>query len=648
MAGINRGRVVATFLLGVSIILIFSVRELLAAPAGNIQLVITTPEPVVAKERLSYQVVVLNNGNVAWKRNEYFVEVEFYNEKKEYRKKSERFFGVNPVQPGESALIEFALQMPENLVGVMYYRVVLGYQEERLAISDWRPVRVLANIAPPGPAAGEQVSGWPITLAGNGVLSLRYTERDYAQGFSSYSVNHSLNINTVGKIGQTPVSFNLYGLVNNQEVLIDNFLFNYYGTNLSLLLGDILPSYNSLVLAGTGLRGLLLNYEKKWLSVSALASESARKVEGSSVSNGVYERYLLGSEARFFLKENCSFAASFVQSSDDPGSLKNPGPALTPVQNKVGAGQFSWEPGRFLATRLEYARTDYQSDISSASVSGQGLRATLSLLNINNFNFSSSYSRTEPDFVSLGAPLASRDKETYEVSSSYSLPDYGSVSVYFNTYHDNLNKNPGQTTANQQIISSYLTFQRPRYPVVSVGYSLNTAVGQPRSALDNVTRSPSVLGSYTFKNTTLNLNWQQSEFHDYINPSADLTTLTRGLGLQTSFWLLSLAVNGSFSERNYVSSAKFYTNSYSASISCPQLWRDKLSLAFWSAYIRNYDETSTTTDNNYLTMTGEINYNLRTNLSLIAGYTASNYQDRIDNTNTYRENSGNIRLAMSF
>ena len=68
----------------------------------------------------------------------------------------------------------------------------------------------------------------------------------------------------------------------------------------------------------------------------------------------------------------------------------------------------------------------------------------------------------------------------------------------------------------------------------------------------------------------------------------------------------------------------------------------------WGSYTTSIDNPMETTDNINTNGTVELTYNLRQNLSATIGYTLTDYKDDITAANTYKENSGNVRLSMSF
>ncbi|MFA5779984.1 MAG: hypothetical protein WC947_07585, partial [Elusimicrobiota bacterium] len=617
---------------------------LYAAPSGNIQLSIASPDPATAGEKVTFQVIALNTGSEKWLSDEYYLEAEIYDVQKNYIKKTGKMKGKNDVNTGETVLAYLPFTVPNSFSGEYFYKITLTLKEQRIIVSEYIPFTIVELSRPLQPVS-------KVTVGGNAILSWKQSQKKYNIYGSSSDYNGSLNLNLVGNVYQTPVSLNVYALYTKEDEFdLDNFLLNYYGQKIQVAFGDIQPSYNSLTLYGAGIRGLNATGTTGKFSASVVGAQSADKQEGTDTANGIYERYLYGGKInQGFTEMNTVLGVSYIESKDAENSIDRPGTAL-PVKNTVTGGDVYFEPADFLGVRGDYGQSKYWEDISSGSVMDSGIRATVSSVNVKNFSFTGIYSKIEPDFNSLGAPTSTKDKESYELSTGYSLERSGSFSVYFNNYHDNLNKDPSKTTTTQNLGSITLTSGIPKYPVLSLGYSMNIAKGDPIDALNNETKTPSVGISHTIRSTTVSLNGQQSKFKDKTGVSSDLKTDTGNLGLSTRIGEnISISGGATLSKTlNIASSTETVTGSYSLNINYQNIIKDKLSAATWGSYTTSLDNPMETTDNINMTGTVELTYNLRQNLSATIGYTMNDYKDDITAANTYKENSGNVRLSMSF
>ncbi|MBI5573734.1 MAG: hypothetical protein HY919_04170 [Elusimicrobia bacterium] len=619
-------------------------RCLYAAPSGNIQLSIASPDPATAGEKVTFQVIALNTGSEKWLSDEYYMEAEIYDAQKNYIKKTGKLKVKNDVNTGETALAYIPFTVPSSFSGEYFYKITLTLKEQRIIVSEYLPFTIVELARPLQPEK-------KVTVGGNAILSWKQSQKKYEVDSSSSDYNGSLNLNLVGNVYQTPVSLNVYALYTKSDQFdLDNFLFNYYGKKIQVAFGDIQPSYNSLTLYGAGIRGLNITGTTGKFSASIVGAQSAEKEEGTDTANGIYERYLYGGKInQGFTEMNTVLGGSYIESKDNENSIERPGTTL-PVKNTVIGGDVYFEPIDFLGVKGDYGQSEYWEDISSGSVKDSGIRATISSVNVKNFSFTGIYSKIEPDFNSLGAPASTKDKESYELSTGYSLERSCSLSVYFNNYHDNLNKDPSKTTTTQNLGSVTLATGIPKYPVLTLGYSMNIAKGDPINALNNETKTPSVGISHTIKMTTLSLNAQQSKFKDKTSVSSDLKTDTGNLGFSTRIGE-NISVSGGTTlskTLNIASSTETATGSYSLNINYLNIIKDKLSAAMWGSYTTSLDKPMQSTDNINTTGTVELTYNLRQNLSATLGYTLADYKDDISVVNSYKENSGNIRLSMSF
>jgi len=631
--------------LTISVFLVIYPSTVKCAPSGNIQLAIASPDPVKAGDKITFQNIILNTGAEKWDAGDYFTEIEIYDKNRNYIRKAGKTTGKTTLNPGETALVYTPFSIPTAFEGDYFYKITLTLKEQRIIVSEYYTFTVIPLSQIPKPPS-------KISFGGNAILSWKQTQREYKMYGSSSSYTGSLNINMVGKAYDAPVSLNLYALYDDENDFdLDNFLLTYYGNTFLVALGDIQPAFNSLVLYGAGVRGLNVTASKRGFSGSVVVSQSAEKSEGTSSENGVYARYLWGGE----IKQNLGFANSYLSgaytgSKDDDNSLDTPGPSLLAAKNDVVGGSGYFEMLGKLGIKAEYAQSQYKEDISSGAVKDTGIKATASIINSDNLSLTGIYSKANPDFTSLGAPSSSKDKESYEISTAYNIPNWSSISVYLNKYSDNLAKDPNKTTSTQNIASGSISLQKPKFPIITLGYSLNSAVGDPKTALNNQTDTPSFSISHTLGATTLSASLQRSKFKDKTGVSDELKSDSGNFGIFTQIGQnLSVTTGATFSTvYNLATSTDTETGSYSISVNYNNLIKDKLSSALWGSYTTGKDKPQQSTNTENLTGTLEFTYNLKQNLSATLGFTHTSYTDDIYKDQTYKENSGNIRCSMSF
>ncbi|HAM38009.1 MAG TPA: hypothetical protein DCP53_01210 [Elusimicrobia bacterium] len=629
------------------LVFVVCVKHLFAAPSGNIQLLLAAPDPATAGDKILFQIIALNTGAEIWKNSQYFFEVEIYDANKNYIIKTDKITGKSDIVSSETTLIYIPFNIPTSFDGDYFYKASITVNNQKVFLSEFQNFTVV-------PLSKATIISKPskVSLGGNTILSYKQSIKTYEIYESSQDYTGSFNINLVGKTYDAPVSLNLYALYNKEDNFdLDNFLFNFYGKTAQIAFGDIQPSYNSLVLYGAGVRGLNISAIKERFGASVVGAESSKKVEGTETINGTFERYLYGGEIKQGLDIlNAYFAVTYIQSIDDKGSINVKGPSLLPIKNNVIGGTGYFELTDYVGIKGEYAQSDYWEDISSGSVKDNGLKATLSLTNISNTSFIGSYSRIEPDFRSLGAPSSTNDKEMYEVSTSYSIPDWVGISAYYNISHDNLVEDSNKTTTNQNLISSSLSIQRPTIPMLTFGYSINSAIGDPDTSLNNQTVTPSASISQSIGQTTLSISYQNSKFTDKTKISEDLKTDSGNLNISTRLGKnISISAGSTLSKvYNLISSTVTNSNSYSMNVNFANIIENKLSSAIWGSYTKSHDYPLQSTDNENITGTAEISYNIKDNLSATIGFTHTEYINDMNATDTYKDESGNIRLSMSF
>ena len=157
---------------------------LFAQDLGRFQLVVAAPDPVVASEDITFQVIAINVGTEQWLSNQYYLEAEIYDSQKKYLIQTSRFKGPNTIDPGGTGLFYIPFNVPSNYVGTYFYKVYLVYKEQRIIESEYSSFGVV-----PLPVAPQKPSGFK--MGGNAVLSYRQSSR---YEWKDYTGNFSLNL----------------------------------------------------------------------------------------------------------------------------------------------------------------------------------------------------------------------------------------------------------------------------------------------------------------------------------------------------------------------------------------------------------------------------------------------------------------------
>ncbi|HOW28099.1 MAG TPA: hypothetical protein PK876_06330 [Elusimicrobiota bacterium] len=613
-----------------------------AADTGQFQLVIAAPDPVMAGERVQFQSIAVNKGTAVWRAKRYYLQAEVYTSDKIYLGRTERFKGTKDIRPGESLLTTLSFEVPPNYVDKYLYKVFVVHDETRVLESDFQPFQVKERpIIPPKPPA--------MALGGNVIASYKN-----ATGAEEFAGNVSVNL--VGRAKERTFLFNTYTTHDpNDSIDFYTILLNYYGPWVTAGLGDVSPSFSALSLYGQGMRGALGETKAHlgnvgW-NISAVGARVAAAEEGSSTSDGIYRRLLMGGKSEFLLPGRLAVSLNYVNAYDVDSSLQVSGPTVKPVDDKVMGGGFTWEIFPRVKIGGEYQGSSYQENKLSTvtAVTDSAWRTFVGYegekLNINGY-----VQRTGPDFVALGAPNATKDRMTYD--AGLSLTPVGWFNVYgsFNSYSDNLRDDPSVVTTTQQIMSSGISFNLPTQTGLNLGYSVNTAVGDPRTAQDNETLTSSVGLSQTLWGQTVSLSYQSSEFTDKTLQTNDLLTNTLGSSLNLALGgrvSSSIGVTTSSTE-DQVDASVQDVQSVSISVNYEMI-KNKFYSQIWGTMNSTTDNDLVNKADNQTTSANlEFTVQATANTVLTLGGYQNKTKDVITPTNDTTSNGMNMRVSYSF
>jgi hypothetical protein len=624
-----------------------------AADAGMIQLCIAAPDPVVAGEQVTFQIIAANSGSSRWESGQYYLQAEIYDANQKFLVQTERLKGTMSVDPSGTTLVYVPFNVPTAFVGAYYYRVYLVFKEQRLIQTEYNSFNVipLPATAAPKPAA--------FRVGGNVVVSYKqstkYDGRDYTG---------NINVNLVGQMLERAMLFNMYTFhtpvststssgINND---IYSILFNYYGSGWTLGLGDVLPSFSQLSLYGSGMRGALYEGKAGVFSVGLVGARSAKPVEGNETTNGTYERWMLGAKAGLDLGDNIVVNGDIVNSFDRQESITAAGPSISPAGNNIAGANAQWNFWDTSYFSVDYQQSQYVPDIrtSTGALSDSAYRAELKL-SPRNAVIRASYQETRPDFYAFGAPGATRDRQTADIYASYVFFSRLAANVGANQFHDNLKKEEGKTTTTQSIYSGGLSYSAPgKWPSPSVSVSQNTAKGDIVNSQDNQTNtiSVSLMGHLSIIN--MGVTYQQMTFRDNTMVSDDLDTGSLGATVNTSFGN-RLSLNFGLTQttsKNLNPAKEFDTQAptYSLSVTAG-IVPEKLSLQMWGTSVTRKNNAVAAVDqidSQETSVNAELTWLLRSSLSWTVGVSGAGLRDLVTTANDYYDHGINTRISYSF
>lgn len=621
-----------------------------AADAGKVQLAVAAPDPVVAGEEITFQVIAVNIGSNKWPAGQYYVEAEVYDAQKSFVAKATQIKGTATVDPGAANLFYIPFSVPSGFVGTYFYRVFVVYNEQRVVESEYYQFNVIPlPVTPPKPSK--------FKMGGNAVISYRQSSK---YEWKDYTGN--INLNLVGQMMEHAVLFNMYTFhtpkstsaaegVNNE---IYTILFNYYGDNWNLGLGDVLPAFSQLSLYGTGMRGGMIDGKNGLLGYGAVFARTQKPVEGSDVTDGTFERWLMGGRASVDVYDGITVGANYVGSYDREDSLSVPGPTIRPASNYVSGGIIQWNPVDTFGIEAEYQSSQYIFDMRKAttSVSDYAYRGALKLTP-GKFSMRVNYQVTQPNFYAFGSPGATRDRQSIDFTAGYLFFNRLNLATGLSRFKDNLLADPNKVTTTQSIYSGGLAYAPPApWPSPSVNYSMNEAVGDPLTAQNNNTKTMTfgVVGKAGIVN--LGLTLQQSAFRDLTKTSDDLDTNTAGFSANASFGT-RMSVNLGTTMTNTKNLVKEINNqapAYSLSMNM-QLVPDKLTTQVWGTYITRKNDAVAAgdmIDRKETTGNAELSWLVGSDLTWSLGGSYSQILDEVTADNNYIEHGANTRLSYSF
>ncbi|MDI6756840.1 MAG: hypothetical protein QME32_02330 [Endomicrobiia bacterium] len=561
----------------------------LCAPASarlsaQLQLSVAVPDPIVASEELTVQAIIFNNGTQTWAAGEYSAEVEIFNASKNYVAKTPRKKGTQIIKPSEAALFYVPFAVPAGFSGSYFYKVYLIHKDQRISESDFFGFNVVALT----PAAKTPSA---LEIGGNSFIYYKGTSK---YDWADYSGNFNLNL--IGAVNRKPMMFNLYTFhtpkstsapsdVNHE---IYTIFFSYYADDWSVALGDVLPVFSPLSLYGAGMRGGVFDVKSGGFSAQMVGARSVVPREGASTTDGVYERMLGGFRAEYDIAGALRVGGSYLYGFDRRESIRVAGPTLRPSANAVMGGTIKARPSETVGITVEYQTSDYRADVDVTSSPSTGdayrLEAKWSPAN---FNVRGAYQMTGPKFNTFGAPGATKDRKTIDLSSGLTLFSKLNLSAGYLNYTDNVQNDPAKVTTNQNMYSGGVSLSLDgALPSPSVSYSYNEAyaANPNRDALDNVTETASFGLAGRVVGANYSAAFQRSDFADRNKTADDLRSDTLSSGFSFSpVKVASVNLGATLSVTdNLVKNTKSKTESASAAVNM-KLIPEKLTSQLWGS-----------------------------------------------------------------
>lgn len=527
------------FLLTCHFVLLTS--TLLSQEKAKFQLLVPAPDPIQAGETITFQVITQNSGSIPWDAGDCQIEVEIYNSEKKYIVKADRIRSEEEVPPGDTFLGLVFFNIPTSFRGGYYFRVGVIVKGQKIAYSDFQ----LFNVSPL-----EVVSRPPskFKLNGNAIFSYK---NDSKNAWGNHAGNISLNL--LGTIYQNTLICNVYtNHTEDKPFDLYNFAMNYYGDKIDLNFGDIMPYFSDLSLANAGMRGMYPVLRTGRFTTSVVGAQAVSAVEGSAdgLTPGTFARYLYGIEEKYELSDENYINLSFVQASDDSGSIGNYG-QITPTKNQVMQVGANLKLHKYLTLVSDFAMSSHSTDTlkSMPEVSDSAYRLALET-EAGLLSAKAGYKYVGTGFNSAGSPTIVKNQTAFDALVGMRLSKIGSMAVSYVGSTDNLKNDPKKTTADQKTLSVSSSLKVPLLQSFSLGYTSIEIKGNPINALNNYTNVMSMGMSYSKPwekySIIISLNGQKRDFRDEVNIQYNTDTVSVNFGtgfVRTEKLSVNLGVN---------------------------------------------------------------------------------------------------------
>ncbi len=616
-----------------------------ALDAASLQFTVPAPDPVQAGETLALQALAVNTGDAAWVPGTYYWVGEVYDLDYKLVARTEQISPREATAAGGVAAISLPFNVPETAFGRRLYRVFLVVNNKTLLQSEYKGFSIIEK---PIPAAPEVVS---YHVEGNVTVAVKDSSRNKWKDATG-----TTNFNTVGKLKQSSYLINMYVLHKRGNVFDPVIIMaNYYAPWGTVYGGDIQPNLGPLAVSGQGMRGLMLEQRKGMVDWNLLGGQTIESQAGTATTNGRYARSLYAGKFGVAPSAGTKFNANYFLSTDEVGSLSSDprsnnfrGPNL-PAQKNSGYGLDTlFEPFTKFKIIGAWQRNVYHADTRNPSVKDTAIRGELSWERPK-FKTRAYMQRAGADFVAFGNPGVVGDRLTYNLSLNLYPAKWYSLALMGDQFRDNLRSDPRRTTTNQQLISMGHALQLPSATTVNLSGSVNTAKGQPSTALNNRTTTMGLTLGQIIKRHSVSLSVQSSQFRDINKLAHDLDTQTVGL---SSSWRLPRNWTGTFgvtmsNSKDKTDGSKRTTQSVGPSLSLPL--RPKWVGQFWG----NFTATRSTSplfpqDSSLLSLNSEYTWTSSPQVSMTFGLGANQNKDKIVTSNTYKEVVLSMRYSYTF
>jgi hypothetical protein len=616
-----------------------------ADEAASLQFTVPAPDPVQAGDVLSFQALAVNVGGTAWAAGSYYWVADVYDLDFNFVARTDQVSPPTAVAAGAVAAVSLPFNVPETMSGRFLYRMSLIKDSKTLIQSEYKGFQIVAKSVPPPP----QISTYAIS--GNIVQTLKIPNSDHGR-----EANGTTNLNFVGKVRDTSYLFNTYILHQPGNVMnVYTIVGDVYAPWGTIHAGDVIPHLGTLAVDGQGMRGAILEQNKDRFFWTVAGGETITSQPGTVTTNGRFARTLYAGKFGADLGGNVKASFNGFTSQDEPGSLSSDpnspnfqGPTLVAQKNDGYGLNITWQPYSKLKFSGDYQANQYFADISTTGVAATAYRFQTDWER-KSFKLVAYIQKTGTNFVSFGAPAIIGDRLTYDANLNFHPGTKYKLMLSADQYRDNLSNNPAQVTTTQRVISMQHSYDVVMGTTLKLNGSLNEAVGNPSTALDNTTTVVGAGVTQAIKKQSLTVNAQESEFRDKTGLSDGLNTMTFGLSVNLFLprdWKATLGLNNSQSS-DIVNGSKIVNRTAAPSLTVPlsKVWTSQ----FWGVWAQTKNTNAASLANaTDISLNSEFTWRQDKSFALTLGLGGNWNKDTVNPGNDVNSLTLSARYSYSF
>jgi len=457
--------------------------------------------------------------------------------------------------------VSASLQLNQGIISFLPLDIKLGAHSVKLQITDTlgksiKPVLFSFNLVP-STVKYKSTRTAPI-IRFSGQNSMTYQVNDVtgpgASARQEPTSSNSLNITAAGNY--EGINYEATAVVSSESSFdmqpSDTFAVKIYTDWGGVTAGDNFPSYSTLVMTGSRVRGASayaqLQTDIGTVKVDAVYGEALKQIESQQTP----ARNMQALNAAYNYNNKLKINAVYLKSDDDQSDGLAIGTDY--LGNSVVGAALEYSPSYDFNMQVNWAKSD-TNDLrtgESADVDASGkafigndsaLDASMSA-NIGSFySLNAKYSIAGLNYKSFGNPWKSVDVQSLNASNTLKLFENkftltGGVSIN----NDNLSDNKATTTTITTYNGSGSLSMGMNLPMVTGTYSFNTTRSEDRSlsslSTDRESTQWSAMASemLTISNFSISLrgNYGQNDQEDLLRPSSSLNVLNYGGSLSVT------------------------------------------------------------------------------------------------------------------